>query len=194
MDDRRLFLTTLASIVAGCSGKRQNPPKAERSETEQPRTDSDVLTTARLSETDRTQSGTESRLPKPMDRWTRVSEPEFIVVGNGSYDGYRASYSTSDGRGYDAVVLKQGDVPNTPELRTLGERLACVGWQTVVVTTEQVYAASSGTTTQTQTPEAPPLMDTTPVDDGEQHSSELLALSPELTDEEIRQNSVVCEE
>lgn len=192
MDDRRLFLTTLASIVAGCSGKRQNPPKAERSETEA-RTDSAVPTT-RLSETDRTQSGTENRLPKPTDRWTRLSEPEFIVVGNGSYDGYRASYSTSDGRRYDAVVMSRGDVPSPPELRSLGERLACVGWQSVVVTAERVYAASSGTTTETQTPEAPPLMDTTPVDGGEQPSAELLALSPGLTEKEIRQNSVVCRE
>lgn len=199
MSTRRDVISTIsvvvASAISGCSSRdeKQNPETGV-SETESARTDSDTPTETLITETNSVQKETKDLLPDPTEEWTQLSEPEFVVVGNGTYEGHRASYSTSDDRRYDAVVLKRGDVPNTPELQTLGERLACVGWQTVVVTTERVYAASSGTTTQTQTPEAPPLMETTPVDDREQRSAELLALSPGLTDEKVRQNTVECAE
>lgn len=110
----------------------------------------------------------------------------------GTIHGWRGSYSSPQGVTFDALVLR----PESPTVGTrpdaIGAKLACVGWQAVVVYDNTVFVASSGTPQKTRTPETPVVMEKTAVAETTDEAETLLSFAPALTRERIATYSVEC--
>jgi hypothetical protein len=71
-------------------------------------------------------------------------------------------------------------------------RWAEIGWDVAVAYQGFAFAAGTGTTKQTFTPEQPPQMNRTPLPGTEAQSRGLLARSPLLTEDVIEAYSITC--
>jgi hypothetical protein len=72
-------------------------------------------------------------------------------------------------------------------------RWVCIGWDVGIAYTGFAFAAGTGTEQQTFTPEAPPHMTRTPLPETKDQSRELLSYSSLLSDQVIREHSIVCD-
>ena len=137
-------------------------------------------------------SGPESYLPDSTDEWefrdTREHGGGWTPLG--AKDGVIGQYRGPDGASYEFVVM------DTEETYTEGtaRSLACAGWQVAITIDGHAIAASTGTEQRTFTPEEPPQMTQTAVARTDGRVRELLVLSPRLSETDVDENEINCEQ
>lgn len=169
--------------IAGCQSPRSSADAESESLTPSERTAS--TTTPASSTTSTPVRDLSSLLPVATDGWTRTGTGEPAIGGLGAVDGVEADYESPDGTFYRVDVVRWD---SREEARQESRWWVRVGWSVVVPYQWYTFAAGSGTPERTLTPEHPPQMPTTPVDGGAPAARELLALSPVLTAEYVREN------
>ena len=129
----------------------------------------------------------QDRLPTAPEGWERtlLGDPSGIGDLADEIDGLTATYRTPDGVEYWVILL---ELKSPEAARRVGPKFKRVDWQVVVPHEQYVFAASSGTTTETKTPGHAPQLGQTPVPGGEETAKVLLSHSPVLTERYVRQH------
>ena len=137
-------------------------------------------------------SGPESYLPDSTDerefRDTREHGGGWTPLG--AKDGIIGQYQGPDGASYEFVVMDTEETYTTGTARSL----ACAGWQVAIAIDGYAIAASTGTEQRTFTPEEPPQMTQTAVFGTDGRVRELLVLSPRLSETDVDENEINCEQ
>lgn len=130
-----------------------------------------------------------SLLPVAESSWSRERTGDPAIGGLGAVDGVEADYESPEGTFFRVNIVLWDSQEVASHRAGMWKE---VGWPVVVAYGRYLFAAGSGTPkkTETLTPEHAPQMPTTPVPNSEDDARELLALSPALTPESIRENEV----
>lgn len=126
-------------------------------------------------------------LPTAPEGWERMllGDPSGIGDLADEIDGLTATYRMPDGVEYWVILL---ELKSPEAARRVGPKFKRVNWQVVVPYEQYIFAASSGTTTETKTPGHAPQLGQTPVPGEEETALVLLSHSPVLTERYVRQH------
>ncbi len=134
----------------------------------------------------------ETVLPEPGDGWQLATTDAVGAQPLGGVPGGGASgeYTSPADEQFTVVVIR---MRSSFDPSDLAESWACIDWDVAVAYEQWAFAAGTGTTQQTFTPEAPPHLDRSPVPGTETASRELLSRSPILSVDKVRDHAVVCD-
>ena len=141
-----------------------------------------------------TESGesVEAFLPAEGEAWTRIRKENRSYSTVGGEDGVYASYESSNDVRYDVLIAK---IKESYDVRRKARHWKCdVEWQVVLRYEELIIAAGTGTAQKTFTPEEPPQMDRTPVQDTGDEIRDLLATSAKLDPQDVDEYEVTDED
>lgn len=168
----RLSGLSAAAALAGCTvdrGTTETPPGTTRRTPTPESTPSDLL-------------------PDPNGEWELTGTEDWNWRMIGGVAGTIGEYDSPDGTLFKVVVMDSGNSASDQR----AEEWACNGWDVVLAYRTHLFAAGTGTTEQTFTPEQPPHMTKTPVPGSENESRELLTYSPLLDDGIIEEHRRRC--